>query len=89
MKNYPEIDVLTRPAQKRGGKNPDNRGSRANRSAFLTQVTAETKVPCGQEFRVMDRVEKEDVNTSKVRFKESVRVQASTHVSKCKVCKSK
>lgn len=82
MKKYPEIEVLTRGAQKRGGA----KLRPAVKASFLVQVTAQTQVKCGAVFTVTDRVKHSEVDDKKRRFRESVRMQASNHVAKCKEC---
>lgn len=80
MKNWPEIEVLTRQAQKRGGQ----KTSRAAKAAFLVQVTAQTRMKCGAEIKVSNRVPHNEADAKKRSSRTAVQTQGRMHIDRCK-----
>ena len=82
MQNWPGIEILTGKAQKRGGR----KVSRAAKAAFLVQVTARTRMPCGTELKASDRVVHEEADNRKRTLRSSVQTQGEMHLARCRKC---
>jgi hypothetical protein len=85
MAQYPEVEVLTRKAQKRGGKNV----GRAMKAAFLVQITVRTQMPCGTKLESTDRVPQNEADAKIRSMKTALKSQGAIHKDRCKKCKER
>jgi hypothetical protein len=79
---FPKVDILTRRSMKGGG----DRG--AKKTTFL-QITARTKVRCGEDLEVSKRkIHESDQSRATQAIRQELIDRAKAHESSCNKCRS-